>query len=164
MQLPIRLDYLLVLALFIVIFVGAALLGRPKGPQKTPIMKQIQKMKSAVDKGRPPQDGTTRSRQTIITSLFEEKMESVGLEPSTDSGHIPISQTPLASFLSEHGVNEDTVGAILGELKQIESEAEIVDIIDAVAETPGVVLQGEDVVIAKRLAVDEWTGSQKKPE
>jgi hypothetical protein len=127
-------------------------------------MKQVQKVKSAVDRGRTPPEVTTRSRQTIVTSVFEDKMESVGLEPSADSGYIPVSQTPLASFLGEHGVNEDTVGAILAELKQIESESEIAEIVDAIAETPGVVLEGADAETAKQLAIEEWTRGQKKPQ
>ncbi|UCE09212.1 MAG: hypothetical protein JSW61_09545 [Candidatus Thorarchaeota archaeon] len=164
MQLPIRIDYLLVIALLVAVFAVAVLLGRPVGPRKTPIMKQVQKVKSAVDKGRTPPEVTVRSRLTIVTRLFEEKMEKVGLEPSSDSGYIPVSQTPFASFLAEHGVNEDTIGAILAELKQIESESGVAEIIDAVAETPGVVLEGADTETAVQLAIEEWQLGQKKPQ
>lgn len=163
---PIPPEWLLVIVVVIVIVVAVAAARRrgPKSPTSTPLMKQVDRMKSSIDKGRPPPEVSVMSRQTIITRLFEEKLEVLGLEPSASSGHIPVVLTPLATFLTKHGLDDDTVGAIVSELRQLETRTEVEDIIEAAAETPGVVLKDEDIEQAKHLALDEWVRLRRKSE
>ena len=71
--------------LFVLIIVGIAI-RRSKRSSKAPIMKQIGKMLSTVEKGKIPDEPTVSSRQEIVTNLFESKMQAAGVEPSTDSG------------------------------------------------------------------------------
>ncbi len=88
--------------------------------------------------------------------VFEEKMESIGIEPSTDSGHIPTSQTPLARYLRKYGIADDIIDAISIGLSEEESESSVREIIDAAADTPDVNLEGMFLERAKDLAVEEW--------
>ncbi len=113
-------------------------------------------MLSATEKGRVPESPVVRSRQDILTDLFGVKMEAIGLEPSSDSGHIPLSYTPLARLLSEHGVENDIVSAILQGLQEEKSEQAVRDIIEATSESRAESLQGTILAEAQRLAVEEW--------
>jgi hypothetical protein len=129
--------------------------GRKK-PKKSEIGKQIKKMLSATEKGKLPDAPDTRSRQELITEMFEEKLEELDMKPSSDSGYIPVSLTPLAQKLLQCGVSDEIVSAILAGLQEVESELSVKDIIDAAAESPEVHLTGKDLEEAKELAVDEW--------
>lgn len=142
-----------VLFVFLIIFISGLC---QKGPQKAGVIKGMEKMLSTTEKGRIPEPPAVDDRQTIITRLFESKMQAIGLTPSTDSGHIPVSYSPLAVFLRDRGVPEDIVAAIITGLKEEESEDDVVNIIDAAADTPDVSLEGPDLEKAKNLAVDEW--------
>ena len=142
-----------VLFIFLIIFISGLC---QKGPQKSSIIKGMEKMLSTTEKGRVPEAPPVDNRQTIITRLFESKLQAIGLTPSSDSGHIPVSYSPLAVFLRDQGVPEDIVAAIITGLKEEESEEDVMNIIDAAADTPDVSLQGPDLEKAKNLAVDEW--------
>lgn len=54
-----------------------------------------------------------RSRQEIITEIFESKMHSIGLEPSKDDGYM----TLFSRFLRERGVANDAIHNLLHCLK-----------------------------------------------
>ncbi|MGD2072362.1 MAG: hypothetical protein PVG65_02610, partial [Candidatus Thorarchaeota archaeon] len=103
-----------------------------------------------------PEPPAVKDRQAIITQLFESKMELIGLTPSKDSGHIPVSFSPLAVFLRDRGIPEDIVAAIITGLKEEENKEDVMNIIDAAADTSNVTLQGSDLEKAKNLAVEEW--------
>jgi hypothetical protein len=139
--------------LFIIFFISGLC---QKGPQKSGVIKRMEKMLSATEKGKIPTPPAVEDRQAIITQLFESKMQAIGLTPSTDSGHIPVSYSPLAVFLRDKGVHEDIVAAIITGLKEETSENDVMNIIDAATDTPEVTLQGSDLEKAKNLAVEEW--------
>jgi hypothetical protein len=148
--------FILLVILFVCLILCARLAVTPTGPKDVPVVKQMKKMITQIEKERPVDAPEVRSRQEIITGMFESKMEALGLEPSTDSGYVPVSYTPLARFLKERGVSDDIAGAILDGLMEEETEAEVVAIIDAAAETPEFSLGPEDLAKARELAVEEW--------
>lgn len=143
-----------VMFLLLVIFLVSGLCQ--KGPHKQAIIKTMEKMISATEKGRIPVAPEVENRQTIIKRLFESKIKAIGLTPSTDSGHIPVSYSPLAVFLRDRNVPEEIVAAIITGLKEEENETDVMNIIDAAADTPDVSLQGQDLEKAQNLAVEEW--------
>ncbi|MFX1560301.1 MAG: hypothetical protein ACFFBL_06920 [Promethearchaeota archaeon] len=173
MQLPeiinIIIEFLLspifLFALFMIVVVGAVRYGtRSKTSAGVPVMKQMLRMTSEIDKGKDMTEPVVRSRQDIITQKFNSQMQEVGLEPAMDSGYIPVSATPLARFLKERGVQDDTVSAILVGLMEEENEADVQAIIDATADTPGVDLTGAELEKAKQLALDEWYNVRRSRE
>lgn len=121
-----------------------------------PVVKQMRRMLMDVDKDKELMEPSVQTRQDIITEKFESQMNAIGLEPSTDSGYVPVSYTPLARFLKDRGVSDDTVGAILDGLREEATEESVREIIDATADTPDVDLTGGELEKAKQLAVDEW--------
>lgn len=129
---------------------------RSKTASGMPVVKQMRRMIADVEKDRDINEPAVKSRQEIITNMFGSQMNAIGLEPASDSGYVPVSHTPLARFLKERGVENDTVDAILTGLMEEESEEHVRGIIDAAADTPGVDLTGEELEKAKQLAVDEW--------
>ncbi|MHA2113860.1 MAG: hypothetical protein ACXABM_00050 [Candidatus Thorarchaeota archaeon] len=135
--------------------------SRSKTGSGMPVVKQMRRMMMEVDRDREIVEPSVQSRQDIITEKFEVQMKAIGLEPSKDSGYIPVSYTPLARFLIERGVHNDTVGAILAGLMEEETEESVRGIIDAAADTPGVDLTGQELDKAKQLAVDEWTNLRR---
>ena len=152
-------------AFAMIVVVGAARYAtRSKSSVGVPVMKQMHKMTSELDKGKDLTEPFVRSRQDIITQKFNSQMNEVGLEPATDSGYIPVSYTPLARFLKERGVQDDTVSAILAGLMEEENEAEVQAIIDAAADTPGVDLTGAELEKAKQLAIEEWNNVRRSRE
>lgn len=132
------------------------ILRRRRKPKEKPIIKQMKKTLTSVRKGKKIKEPDVSTRQDMISLLFNEKMESVGIEPSTDSGHIPTSQTPLARYLRKYGITDEIIDAISVGLFEEESEAAVRDIIDAAADTPDVNLDGMFLERAKELAVEEW--------
>jgi hypothetical protein len=159
-------DPMVVLTMVIIAVAGASVLmvkRRPKGPStsKIPIVRQMGRMMSDIDKDKTVTTPPVRSRQEIITGLFETEMQTVGLEPSTEAGHIPISSTPLAKFLVSRGVPEDIIEAILTGLETEETEEDVMEIIAAAAESPTVNLEERHLDTAKRLAVEEWSRSKR---
>jgi hypothetical protein len=150
---------LIVIAWIIAIGVALVWVRRPRtkiAKVKGPLMKQIGKMIGETEKSTQLSVPTVRSRQDIVTQMFESKMHAIDLEPSTDSGYVPVSHTPLARFLKERGVSDDTIGAILAGLMEEEHEAEVRSIIEAAADSPDVNLIGNELDKAKELAVEEW--------
>ncbi|MFW9927186.1 MAG: hypothetical protein ACFFDM_10520, partial [Candidatus Thorarchaeota archaeon] len=118
-----------------------------------PVVKQMRRMILDVEKEREITTTNVKSRQELITSMFDFQMNAIGLEPVTDSGYIPVSQTPLARYLKERGVQNDTIDAILTGLMEEENEEHVRAIVDATADTPGVDLTGEELEKAKQLAL-----------
>lgn len=143
---------------------GVRFATRSKTSSGMPVVKQMRRMISEVDKDREIVEPSVRSRQDIISTKFETQMNAIGLEPSSDSGYIPVSYTPLARFLKERGVHDDTIGAILDGLMEEESEESVRGIIDAAADTPGVDLTGEELEKAKELGVVEWNNLRRSKE
>jgi hypothetical protein len=151
--------------LLMIVIVGAARYAtRPKSASGVPVLKQIHRMTSEIDKGKNLSQPVVRSRQDIITEKFNSQMKDIGLEPATDSGYIPASYTPLARFLKERGLNDDTISAILAGLMEEQNETDVQAIIDAAADTPGVDLIGPELEKAKQLAVDEWNNVRRSRE
>ena len=150
--------------IMIVVVVGVRRVTGSKSQSGVPILKQMHRMVSDVDKEKDLKEPVVQTRQDIITKKYNSQMQSIGLEPATDSGYIPVSHTPLARFLVERGVHEDTVSAILAGLMEEEGEAEVRAIIDAAADTPGVDLTGEELAKAQDLAVIEWTNLRRSRE
>ncbi len=148
----------------IVIVVGVRYATRSKTSVGMPVVKQIRRMILDVEKEREITTPAVQSRQEKITEIFESQMTSIGLEPSADSGYVPVSYTPLARFLKERGVHDDTIGAILDGLKEVETEEDVREIIDAAADTPGVDLTGEELEKAKQLAVIEWNNVRRSKD
>jgi len=160
---------LIIIAWFIAVIFTGIWVRRPKDKaaktkvtktkvtkHKGPLMKQIGKMISDTEKGKELSVPPVRTRQEIITEIFESKMNAIDLTPSKDSGHVPVSYTPLARFLKERGVVEDTINALLSGLMEVESEDEVRDIIDALSESPEVNLVGNELGKAIELALEEW--------
>jgi hypothetical protein len=146
-----------IFAIAMIVCVGAARYAtRSKTGSGMPVVKQMRRMILDVDKERDIIEPSVKSRQEIITKMFDSQMNAVGLRPSADSGYVPVSYTPLARFLIERGVQDDTVSAILAGLMEVESEVHVREIVDAAADTPGVDLTGAELEKAKQLAVDEW--------
>ncbi len=174
---------ILIAVLWIIgIVIAVVVMRRPKGP-KTPkdptepekpkkskikakghLMKPIQKMVSAAERNKKLTVPPVRSRQEIITQMFESKTNEIGLVASTSSGYVPVSYTPLARFLKERNVPEDTVSAIIAGIMEEENEEAVKSIIEATAESPEVDLIGDELDKAKELAVEEWRNVRKTPE
>jgi hypothetical protein len=127
--------------------------GRSK---ERPIIKNLRKMSSEVEKGKNPKVPETQSREEIISSQFRNDLASIGLTPSLDSNYIPSAQTPLAKFLRKFGVSDEIIDAILAGLAEEENEDSVREIIGAAADTPEFNLKGEYLIRAMDLAVDEW--------
>jgi hypothetical protein len=152
----------IVAILIVLIVLGVAIRRRPKGPAGPPIITYMSKMVSRIEKGKPIKDVPVKSRQDIITESFEEKMHAVGLQPSTSSGHIPTSRTPLAKYLLDHGVAESTTDAIINELNELESKEAVKEIMDAAAEGEGVNFTSVELDMAKQLALEEWMRARRR--
>lgn len=171
---------ILIVILWIVgIIIAVAIYRRPKGSKdekpskepkkvkikaKGPFMKQIGKMVSEAEKGKDLTAPQVRTRTEVITEMFGSKMNAIGLKASAASGYVPVSYTPLARFLKDRGVPEDTVGAIIEAILESENDEDVRGIIGAAAESPEVNLAGEELNKAKQLAVDEWVNVKKPPE
>ena len=156
------------------IFIAVAIFRKPKGPkaplepkkQKTSkvkvkghLIKQMQKMSSETEKNKDLSVPPVRSRQEIITQMFESKTGAIGLEASTASGYVPVSHTPLAKYLKERAVAEDTVSAIIAGLMEEVTEDNVRSLIEGVAGSINLV--GNELDIVKELAVEEWRNVRK---
>ncbi len=137
-------------------------LPKPKKPKRSKIkvkghlMKQIQKMEGQAEKNKKLTVPPVHSRQEIITQIFESKTNAIGLEASAAGGYVPVSYTPLARFLKDHNVAEDTVSAIIVGIMEEESEEDVRTILEVAADSPEIDLTGDELEKAKELAVEEW--------
>jgi len=113
-------------------------------------------MRKLIEKDKKFSVSETQTRQDIISTLFVEKLDEIGITPSTDSGYIPTSQTPLARYLRRFGVIDDIIDAILAGLAEEESEPAVREIIEAASDTPEIELEGDHLKQAQDLAVEEW--------
>lgn len=145
----------------LLLVVSLVLMRRPKKPPKAAYDKPIRSMIASIDKGKVVTAPVTESRQQIVTGLFEDKMRAIGLEPSMDSGHVPVAFTPLATFLNENGISEEIVSAMLSGIKEAKSESEVLDMVNAAADSTEIDLRGSVLVKAKELAVLEWKHSER---
>lgn len=145
-------------------------LPEPKKPKRSKIkvkghlMKPIQKMEGQAEKGKKLTVPPVRSRQEIITQIFESKTNAIGLEASTAGGYVPVSYTPLARFLKDRNVAEDTVSAIIVGIMEEESEEDVRTIIEVAADSPEIDLIGDELEKAKELAVEEWRNVKATPD
>jgi hypothetical protein len=146
---------------FIMLAVVIFAIRRRGGPSRYPVVGKIQKMIGDVEKERTVKVPDVKSRETIITEKFESEMKSVGLQPSTESGYIPVSYTPLARFLAERGIANDIASAISAGLKEEQTEEDVRNIIDAAAGTPDIDLTPDEIKKAQDLAVEEWNRVRK---
>ena len=121
---------------------------------KGPLIKQMQKMESEAGKDKKLSVPPVRSRQEIITEIFASKTRAIGLQASTSSGYIPVSNTPLARFLKERKVPEVTVSAIIEGIMEEETEVGVRELIEAAS--PELGLSHNELDNAKDLAVQEW--------
>ena len=117
------------------------------------LMKPMKKMAGEAEKGKKLSVPPVRTRQEIITEMFESKTEAIGLTASTSSGYIPVSYTPLARFLKERNVAEDMVSAIIAGLMEEDNEKDVMAIIEAAADSPEINLFGDELEKAKK-----WNG------
>ncbi len=170
----------LILTIWIIgVIVAVAIFRRPKGTKdekplketkktklkaKGPLMKQIGKMMSDADRGKELTPPPVHTRREIISDMFESKMNAIGLEASTASGYVPVSYTPLARFLKDLEVPEDTVGAIIEAILEANDEDEVRGIIVAAAESPEVNLVGNELNKAIQLAINEWANIRNTSE
>ena len=174
---------ILILTLWIVgVIIAVAVFRRPRGAKKAkdeapsketkktkikakgPFMKQIGKMISDAEKGKDLTAPPVRSRNEIITEMFESKMDAIGLKASTSSGYVPVSHTPFTRFLKDHGVPEATIGAFIEAILEADNENDVRSIVGAVADSLGVQLVGNDLDKVTQLAVDEWRNIKNPPE
>jgi hypothetical protein len=146
---------LILLLVVIVVIIGLAA-RRRGGTKQPPVVKTMTKMLSDIERGREFELAGVPTRQSTISSLFEEKMSSMGMKPSTESGYIPVSYTPLSRFLAERGVSDDIISAILAGLKEEDSEEEVREIIEAAATTAAIDLTPQEIEKAQQLGVEEW--------
>lgn len=154
----------LFLVIMVIVVLGARRISRSRSSSSIPVAKQIRRMTAQLDKGKDLTEPSVSTRDDIITKKFNSQMKALDLEPATDSGYIPVSHTPLARFLQERGVQEDTVSAILAGLLEETSENDVREIISAAAESPGVDLTGTELEKAQELAVNEWTNARRMRE
>lgn len=145
-----------VLLFIIVIILVIAGLRVRRRRSMDPRIRQIDKLQSAIEKGKDPPTLQVSTRQDIITEIFERKMNAVGMAPSDDSGYIPTSQTPLANYLKKYNISDDIIDAIQTGLDEEESEEAVRGIIRAAADTPDVNLDGIFLEKAEEIAVEEW--------
>ncbi len=147
-----------VYVLFLIIVTVIAIVGRSVRRRRAmdPRIRQIDKLQSAIQKDKDPPALQVKTRQDIITEIFEKKMNAVGMTPSEDSGYIPTSQTPLANYLKKYNISDDIIDAIQTGLDEEESEAAVRGIIRAAADTPDVNLDGIFLEKAEEIAVEEW--------
>ncbi|TFH10194.1 MAG: hypothetical protein E4H14_02990 [Candidatus Thorarchaeota archaeon] len=127
---------------------------KSQGKVKGHLIKQMQKMESEAGKDRKLTVPPVRSRQEIITEMFESQLSVIGLEASTASGYIPASKTPFAVFLKERDVHEDIVSAVIDGIMEEETEKGVRAIIEAAS--PELGLSGNELEKVKDLAVEEW--------
>ena len=141
---------------------------KPKKKKKIKVkghlIKQMQKMEGEAGKNKKLSVPPVRSRHEVITEMFESKTRAIGLEASTASGYVPVSYTPLARFLKERNVPEDTVSAIIDGIMEEKNEADVMAIIEASADSPEVDLIGDELEKAKALAAEEWRNVKVTPE
>ena len=147
-------QYMLLAIVLLAIF--AVVARRRRGSSKSPVVGKMRRMIGDVEKERGIKVPVVKSRDSIITEMFEREMKSVGLQPSTESGYIPVSYSPLGKFLSERGIAVDIVSAISAGLKEEDSEEDVRNIIDAAAGTPDIDLTPDEIKKAQDLAVEEW--------
>ena len=131
---------------------------KPKKQKKSKVkghlIKQMQKMESAAGKDKKLNVPPVRSRQEIVTEMFESKLDAIGLEASSSSGYVPVSKTPLATFFKERKVPEGTVSAIIAGIMEEETEEGVRELIEAASTELG--LTRNEIENAKDLAVEEW--------
>ncbi|MGY5858976.1 MAG: hypothetical protein RTU63_06380 [Candidatus Thorarchaeota archaeon] len=172
---------ILIASLWVIgIIIAVAIFRRPKGPKDPPkpkkqkkqkkqkaskekakghLMKQMRKMSSEAEKGKKLSVPPVSSRQEIITDIFESKLAAIGLQASASSDYVPVSHTPLARFLKDLKVPEDTVSAIIAGIMEEETEDDVKIIIEAASPELGLV--GDELENAKDLAVEEWRNVKK---
>lgn len=153
--------FLISLALVLVVVVLYFAKKKMISPADRSPIQKVKHMHSAIKKGNPPDIPVTRSRQDIITELFESKMNKIGLEPASEAGFIPVSTGDFADYMIEHGVDSETMRAILDDLPTLKRQ-EVFDVVEAAAEMQDADFTTREVEKAKQLALNEWKRQQRK--
>jgi len=152
-----------IISLVLVLVVVVLYFAKKKmvGPADRSAIQKVRHMHSAIKKGNQPDIPVTRSRQDIISELFESKMNKIGLEPASEAGFIPVSTGDFADYMIEHGVDPDTMRAILDDLPTLKRE-EMFDVVEAATEMRDVDFTNREVEEAKELALNEWKRQHRK--
>jgi hypothetical protein len=152
-----------IISLVVVLVVVVLYFAKKKmvGPADRSPIQKVRHMHSAIKKGNQPDIPVTRSRQDITSELFESKMNKIGLEPASEAGFIPVSTGDFADYMIEHGVDPDTMRAILDDLPTLKRE-EMFDVVEAATEMRDVDFTNREVEEAKKLALNEWKRQHRK--
>ncbi|TXT57354.1 MAG: hypothetical protein BAJATHORv1_10054 [Candidatus Thorarchaeota archaeon] len=151
---------LVLLIVVIVIIAIAASRRGPKAPSGPPEVKIMLKMKSTVEKGRDVESPPVKSREEIISDMYESKLEEIGIKPPKEGGHIPlVASSDLSQKLVEYqeqmgAISDDDIEATVEGIHSAEGAREVTDIIDMVADVIG--LDEDDKKELQQLAHQEW--------
>ncbi len=136
--------------------------GGDKG--KGPVMKQIKKMISAIEKDKDFDEVNVKTRQEILTEVFVEKLQKLDLTLSDASGYVPASYVPIAIFLRKLSVPEQITDALLQGIEEAESEESVREMIDAAVEAAEIELGQDELLEAQDLGLEEWRKVQGREE
>ncbi|MGV9168729.1 MAG: hypothetical protein ACOC38_02185 [Promethearchaeia archaeon] len=149
---PILIVLVTLILLIVVLYFARRRFLEPTEPSE---IRKIKDMHSDIKKGKEPKAPVAKSRQEIITDIFESKMNKIGLEPSSEAGYIPVSTGDFSDYMIQHGVDIDTMRAILDDLPTLK-RPEVFDVVEAATEMQGVDFNVREVEEAKQLALNEW--------
>ncbi|TFG05165.1 hypothetical protein EU538_11585 [Candidatus Thorarchaeota archaeon] len=136
--------------------------GGDKG--KGPVMKQIRKMISAIEKHKDFDEIEVKSRQELITEQFLGKLQKLDLTLSEASGYVPASYVPFALLLKKLDVPENITEALLQGIEEAESEESVRGMIGAALEAADIDLEDEELHEAEDLGLEEWRKVQGRNE
>ena len=84
-----------------------------------PIIRKIDRLIEAIEKGKPFRVEKPLSRESVIKSLLAEELAIVGVEPQVEA-YVPVEMADkLVPLLVESGLSEETAIALLRELRSI---------------------------------------------
>nr|MDO8062864.1 carboxypeptidase-like regulatory domain-containing protein [Candidatus Freyrarchaeum guaymaensis] len=84
-----------------------------------PIIRKIDSLIEAIEKGKPFRVEKPLSRESVIKSLLAEELAIVGVEPRVEA-YVPVEMADkLVPLLVESGLSEETAIALLRELRSI---------------------------------------------
>ncbi len=94
------------------------------------LVKEIRKVEKELIKH------PARTRQEIITDIFESKVRTINLEPPKNDDCFVVSHTRLSRLLRERGISEDIVDSIIAGIQEDCDEEAIIDIVIAAIDSP----------------------------
>ncbi|TFF94314.1 hypothetical protein EU546_05050 [Candidatus Thorarchaeota archaeon] len=138
------------------------LFGGDKG--KGPVMKQMKKMISTIEKEKDFDEVNVKSRQEIITEEFLGKLQKLNLTLSEAAGYVPASYVPIALFLRDLNLPEQITEALLQGIEEAENEESVREMIDAAVEAADMDMSDDELAEAQELGLDEWRKVQARKE